>query len=342
MPARFILLLVLLLTGLQACDEKPNWHRTEKRLYHGIPVRVSFFPQNEGLASAVWSYLRSIDDVFNIYRADSELGRINRTKERNHISVSTELAQAIRLSKKIREQTAGAFDPTVGNLVQLWRKAARRGKPPQPQELDQALSSCGLEKVSLEENQLTIGNPDLQLDLGGMVKGMAVDEAVRMLKDGGARAALVQVGGETAAFGLSEKGRPHVIGVQHPRQLERIWTTVSNPDPLEGISISTSGNYRNPVVIDGKEFYHIVDPRTGQPVSVRVLSVSVVFPECGKNWLADALSTAFAVMGPDQAMPIAANLGGQTLFLLEVDGKIVERKSPGWDKLSPAVTRRSR
>jgi len=342
MPARLILLLVSLLASLQACEKKSTWYRAEERLYHGIPVMVSFAPRNNELASAVWGYLRSIDDVFNIYRADSELGRINRMKERNHIGVSSGLARAIRLSQKAHEQTAGAFDPTVGRVIHLWRNAAGRGEPPPPQELERALASRGLEKVILKGNRLTIENPDLQLDLGGMVKGMATDEAVRMLRAGGARAALVQVGGETAAFGISEKGRPHVIGVQHPLQLERIWTTVSTPDPLQGLSISTSGNYRNPVVIGGRKFYHIVDPRTGQPVNDRVLSVSVVFPECGKNWLADALSTAFAVLGPDQALPIAAKLGGQAMFLIEVDKKIVEKKSPEWDKLYPAVTRRSR
>jgi thiamine biosynthesis lipoprotein len=342
MNARLLLLLVSLLTGLQACEDKSSWYRADELLYHGIPVRVSFSPRNDELASEVWKYLRGIDDVFNIYRADSELGRINRTKERNHIAVSTQLARAIRLSKEVHGQTAGAFDPTVGRLVQLWKDAARRGEPPQTRELERALSSRGMEKVILEGNRLAFESPDIQLDLGGMVKGMAVDEAVRMLKAGGARAALVQVGGETAAFGITEKGRPHVIGLQHPRRLKRIWTSVSNPDPLKGLSISTSGNYRNPVVIGGKKYYHIVDPRTGQPVSDRVLSISVVFPDCGKNWLADALSTAFAVLGPDRAMPIAAKLGGQALFLLEVNGKIVERKSPGWDKLSPAVTRKRR
>jgi thiamine biosynthesis lipoprotein len=337
-----ILLLVSLLAGLQACEETSSWYRMEKRLYHGIPVRVSFAPKNDELASAVWKHLHSIDDVFNIYLTDSELGQINRAKKRKHIAVSPELARAISLSKKAHEQTAGAFDPTVGSLIRLWRNAARQGKPPQSRELNRALASCGLEKVVFEGNRITIENPDLQIDLGGMVKGMALDEAVRMIRAGGARAALVQIGGETAAYGVSEEDRPHVIGVQHPLQLEQIWTTVSAPDPLKGLSISTSGNYRNPVVIGGKNFYHIVDPRTGQPVNTHILSVSVAFTECGKNWLADALSTAFAVLGPEKAMPIAADSGGQVLFLIEEDGKIVERKSPGWDKLSPAVTRRNR
>lgn len=324
-----------LLAGLSACEEGSGWYRAEEKLYHGIPVRVSFAPKDDALAKKVWSYLRGVDGVFNVYRADSEVGRINIMEKRDGVVVSGDLACALRLSRLVFAKSAGAFDPTVGRLVQTWKQAAREGAIPAREKIEKALASCGLDKVTLRGERLSVASPGLRFDFGGLVKGLAVDRAIELLRAGGARAALVQIGGETAAFGLSERRAPHVIGIQHPEHLDRIRARISAPDPAAGISVSTSGNYRNPVVIDGKAFYHIVDPRTGRPADTRVLSVSVAFPQTGKNGLADGLTTACAVLGPERCLPVVTALGGQVLFLLEADDGITEQYSPGWDRFSP-------
>ena len=330
-----VVLGVALGAGLPACEEGTGWYRAEEKLYQGIPVRVGFEPKDDALASKVWAYLRGVDDVFNIYRDTSELGRINRMEERAGVAISEDLARALRLSRLVHRKTAGAFDPTVGRLVRLWKKAAREDEIPAQEKIEKALASCGLDKVTLRGDRLSVACPGLRFDFGGLVKGLAVDRAVDMLRAGGARAALVQIGGETAAFGLSPQQRPHVIGIQHPERLDRIRARISAPDPEAGVSVSTSGNYRNPVVIGGKAFYHIVDPRTGRPADTRVLSVSVAFPQTGKNGLADGLTTACAVLGPKRCLPVVTSLGGQVLFLLESDGGITEQRSPGWDRFSP-------
>lgn len=330
-----VVMAVALLAGLSACEEGSGWYRGKEKLYHGIPVRVGFAPEDDKLAAAVWEYLREVDDVFNVYRTDSQVGRINRMEKRDGVVIPEDLARALRLARLVHEKTAGAFDPTVGPLVSLWRKAAREGGLPTTEQVEQALAVCGLDKVSLRGDRLQVESPGLRFDFGGLVKGMAVDRVVGMLRAGGARAALVQIGGETAAFGLSARQQPHVIGIQHPKRLDRIWTRITAPDPEAGISVSTSGNYRNPVVIEGKDLYHIIDPRTGRPADTRVLSVSVVFPRAGKNGLADGLSTACAVMGPAHCLPVVDALGGRVLFLLESDTGITERQGAGWDRLAP-------
>jgi thiamine biosynthesis lipoprotein len=228
--------------------------------------------------------------------------------------------------------TGGAFDVTVRPLIQLWKQAAKTGQPPTAKQIKDTLARCGMKHLSLSGKRLTWTRPGAALDFGGIVKGMAVDEAIGMLRSANVRAALVQIGGETGAFGLSARNMPHVIGIQHPLDLDGLWTRVA--DPGSGLSISTSGNYRNPVRIGKRTYYHIVDPRTGQPVDTQVLSVSVLFPRTGQNGLADGLSTAGAVLGPEKTLDLVAQQGGQALVILRrPDGDVASYKTPGFGAL---------
>ena len=312
------------------CQRRPV--PTSRELYYGIPVTVRFSPTDDALARRAWEYLESVDDVFNDYRADSEVGRLNAAKGRRGLRVSDDLAEAIGLSMRVHEITGGAFDVSVGGFVRLWKKARKSGAPPPAEAIAAERSASGLDKVHLDGNTLTIDADGLRLDFGGIVKGIAVDRVVAMLKEAGVRGALVQVGGETACFGNSTRGRPHVVGVRHPLDVSGIWTTIT--DPGTGLSVATSGNYFSPIEIGGKRFYHIFDPRTGRPVSTSTLSVSVAFPETGMNGLADGLSTACAVLGPDAALALVEKLGGEALFLVDEGGEIRERKTRGWDALA--------
>ncbi|MHC4252874.1 MAG: FAD:protein FMN transferase, partial [Planctomycetota bacterium] len=199
---------------LPGCRKKQP---TVRELYYGIPVRVDFSPSNDELAREVWAYLEGVDDVFNGYRADSELGRLNSGlaagTPAGGISVSPDLAEALGLSVEAHGLTDGAFDITIRPLISLWRAAEKTKTPPSDAEVAAALARCGLGKVQFEDHRLTTTAPGVSLDFGGIVKGIAVDRAVAMLKAGGARSGIVQVGGETACWGISKRGRLHVVGV---------------------------------------------------------------------------------------------------------------------------------
>lgn len=342
-----------------ACSSKPvpgpasaGWYSETRELYFGIPVSVRFTPRDDELAARVWRKLERVDDVFNIYRPDSEVSRVNGAREPKALEVSLDLARALELSRRVHEETGGAFDVTVGGLVALWKEAAKTGRMPSADGIAEARALAGMIKhykisdSSLIVDPLFFVTPGATFDFGGIVKGMAVDDAIAALKEAGCTAALVQVGGETGAYGMSPRGRPHVIGVQNPLnplnplQATDIWTAVG--DPGTGISVATSGNYQQPIVIGGKVFYHIIDPRTGRPVDTHTLSVTVAFPETGKNGLADGLSTAGAVLGAEQAIPIIEKLGGEALFLVRTDGgEVREVKSGGWDALVYESARRT-
>jgi thiamine biosynthesis lipoprotein len=338
---------------MAGCREKQP---TFRELYYGIPVRVEFSPYNDSLAREVWEYLEGVDDVFNGYRADSEIGRLNaalggddHAEER---SVSPDLAEALRLSVEAHGVSEGAFDITVRPLINLWRAAEKTKLPPDDAEIAATLARCGFDKVLFEDGgadggaeggRLSTTVRGVSLDFGGIVKGIAVDRAVAMLQGGGATSGIVQVGGETACWGISKRGRSHIVGVRHPLaplDASALWTAVA--DQGDGLSCATSGNYFSPIVIGGKPYYHILDPRTGRPVDTRTLSVTVAFPRTGRNGLADALSTAGAVLGPERAVALAQQLGAEALVVYvesnaddAADAEPLEAKTPGWDALVP-------
>jgi thiamine biosynthesis lipoprotein len=327
---KYLLPLLLFLAGCSkpAPPSGPAWHDQSELLYYGIPVRVSFAPDSPSLASEIWAYLREVDDIFNDYRPDSEISRLNAGEEFVH---SAALIDALQTSQDAHRACGGAFDITVRPLRKLWRQAETTGKLPTQAEIAAALQHCGMRKVTVTDEQIELTD-GATLDLGGIIKGIALDRVYQMLVAGGTESALVQIGGETVTFGISQRGKPHAIGIQHPESLGELWTAVH--DPGTGFSLSTSGNYRQPIIIEGQTYYHIFDPRTGKPVPTPVLSVSIVVPKPGHNWLTDSLATAGAVLGPDRALKLITAQGAEALFLLREGDQIIERTTPGWDALT--------
>ncbi len=308
-----------------------NWYNEETLLFYGIPVTIKFYPDNQVLGQKIWDFLDEINKVFNDYNNTSEIGVINDRKSDDPIMVSLSLKEAITKSIEIYKQTDGTFDISVKSLKMLWQEKEKENVPPTENEIQSVLAYCGLDKVTLEDNVLKASSNDIKFDFGGIIKGIAVDSIISMLRKNDVKSALIQIGGETAVFGMSPQKRPFVIGIQDPENLNRHWNSVT--DQGNGLSISTSGNYRNPMQIGNKEYYHIIDPKSGWPVDNKILSVSVVFPSTGKNWLADSLTTASVVLGSIKAMPIIEQFGGEIFFLVDDQTTIREIKSKGWDYL---------
>lgn len=317
---------------MASCQQQTEpWSERAGPLYYNISASIKFSPADRTLADAVWRYLEDADNVFNDFRENSEIGRLNRMTDRRDVLLSDDLARAFRLALVEHPLTDGAFDVSLGPLRDLWRKAARDGVMPTDAAVQDTLSACGMKGVRLDGRSLSVDNPATRFDFGGL-KGVIVDRAMEMLRAHGVRAALVQIGGETAAFGLSAKGKTHLVGIQHPLDLQKLYTSVR--DPGTGLSLSTSGNYRQPLMIGNKAYYHIFDPRTGRPVDTHVLSVTVAFLTPDKTGMADALCKAGAVLGADAALPLIEKQGGEALFLLSTEsGGIREQATKGWRQL---------
>jgi thiamine biosynthesis lipoprotein len=309
-------------------NESGKWYQEVRDLYYGLPVQVQYYPENAELTERVWSYLESIDAVFNDYKKESEISAINRRNAAGEVMLSPMLADAFAKARRAWQLSEGVFDVTCAPLRNLWRQAEKQGGIPSDAEIAKVRERCGLNLIEQNGNRLTLLKAGVQFDFGGIVKGIIADRVIEMLKEGGAQSALVQIGGETSAFGLSPKDRPFRIAIQHPEIPDSTWYVIQ--DRGTGLSASTSGNYENPITINGREFYHILDTRTGRPAKTEIMSVSIVFPETGKNWLADTLSTTGVLLEPEKTFGIVQRLGGEAMFLIREDGKIREVSSPGW------------
>ncbi len=307
-------------------EQSRAWYNEQRLLYFGIPVQVRFRhpdPEPERtrvLAQKAWAYLERIDTHFNDYQADSEIARINAINqdEAAVVQISEQMRQVLQQAQSLHVLSAGAFDITLGPLRRLWKEAAAQKQFPSEAAIREAQRQTGMQHLYIEGDRLSVLQAGLCLDVGGMIKGFAVDSVMEMLIEAGVEDALVQVGGETACMGLSQRGKAHVFAVPDPRKPEQAIQIIQ--DPGTGYSGCTSGNYRQPIIIDGKPYYHIFDPRTGMPSTCRVLSVSVVFPETGRNALADALATAGVVMGAEKILPLVHALGGACLVYMQ-DGE---------------------
>jgi thiamine biosynthesis lipoprotein len=318
----------------QGCDvatrsKGTRWYSETRDLYYGIPVQIRYFPENEQLSQRVWSYLESIDGIFNDFKEQSEISAINRRDAAGDVTLSPMLADAFDKARQAWRLSEGVFDITCAPIRKLWRQAEKTESLPTDAEVAAVRECCGMNLTEQNGDRLMLLRAGVQFDFGGIVKGMIADHVIGMLKEGGARSALVQIGGETAAFGLSQKNRPFRIAVQHPENRDGMWCVIQARGG--GLSTSTSGNYEQPIMINGQEFYHIMDPRTGYPAKTDIFSVSIAFPETGKNWLADALSTTGVILGPEKTFEIVKQLGGEAMFLIRENGNIRETTSSGWE-----------
>jgi len=311
-------------------EPKQAWYSESRDLYYDLPVRVSYFPADEALSRRVWHYLEQADAQFNDYRADSEIAKINALSSPQEVTLSPALADAFGKSKKAYGYSHGLFDITSAPIRNLWKAGAEQGRLPSTEEVAAVQQRCGFQKVELEGRQLRLTQVGMQFDFGGIIKGILIDQVMEMLKAGGATSALVQISGETAAFGPSPKKRPYRIAVPNPHDTGQVWCVIHGPKGE--LSGSTSGNYEMPISIGGEKYYHIFDPRTGKPAPTAVASVSVVFPETGKNWMADSLTTTGVLLGPEETIRMVESFGGEALFIIWENGVLKEVKSTGWDR----------
>lgn len=321
----------------------PAWASDEREVFHGIAARVQFeVPPGvrpEVLLRGLWAEFDRVDRVANPFDPDSEVGRLNAAVKAHPVQVSSELFELLELSWWAFRETDGAFDPTVWPLERLWREAASRGRAPEPPEIRGVLVRVGMWRVhwSPDRKGVFFDRPDMALDFGGIAKGYVVDRVARMLESAGVRSYLVQCGGEVAVLGRSPRGTPWSVGVRNPFRPRAALGVLSGPDRL---SVSTSGPTEQPLRVGDRLVHHILDPRTGQPAPLSVVSVTVVVRGTGPgNARADALSTALSVLGPERGIEVLSAVpGADALFLVPgPDGALVEVQTPGLSGLYRAL-----
>lgn len=271
-------------------------------------------------ARAAFDRIAKLDDIMSDYRANSELMSLCRAAGGPPVKVSEDLFRVLNLSQQLAKQTDGAFDVTVGPLTRIWRRARRQRQMPDPEDLARALSLVGLDKLRLDAEAWTaqLLRPGMLLDLGGIAKGYAADEALAVLKRHGIRSALVAAGGDIAVSKPPPGREGWRIGIA---SLEAPNKSRARYLKLRDSAVSTSGDGEHYVEIDGKRYSHIVDPRTGLGLEGRS-GVTVVARNATTS---DSLATAVSVLGPQRGREvIRATRGAAMLFVRATDNGIEE------------------
>ncbi len=280
--------------------------------------------QTEALQAEVDQRLKEVNRQMSHYQPDSELSQFNRAPAQAPFKISPDFARVLRLSLDLNRRSGGAFDPTLGPVINLWgfgEKTDVRKTPPAAQ-LREALKRTGCQHLSLTaRNELVKDIPDLQLNLSAIAKGFGVDEMAQVLRLHGLTNLYVSISGEVFALGHNAKGQKWQIGVSTPVLDWRSGDPMAGVLSLSGQAVSTSGDYQKYFVDDkGRRLCHIFDPKTGQPVQHNLGSVSVVADNC---MTADALSTTLFVLGPKEGLRfIETWTNAAALFIVrEPDGQ---------------------
>jgi len=319
----------------------------------GVPFRIVLYardqPAANAAAAAAFKRIARLNDILSDYEMDSELSQLSRTAgEGKAIKVSDDLWKVLERAQRLARRTDGAFDVTVGPYTSLWRKARRERRLPAKHLLDETRAAVGYEKLQLDPNHRTakLLVPGMRLDLGGIAKGYAVDEALDILRAQGIKSALVAGSGDLA---MSDPP-PGKKGWR----IEVAPLDVTNAPPLRFVllanaAIATSGDIFQRLEIDGKRYSHIVDPRTGLGLTDHSL-VTVIARDC---LTADSLATAVSVLGPSQGLQLIGETPGAAAHIVESQGKRLRKSSPAilrssakpgaphpWSILNKTVARR--
>lgn len=251
--------------------------------------------------------------------AASDVCRINQQAGIAPVHVDPDTLAMLLLAKKYCELSGGAFDVTIGPLMDLWG-FGKKPHIPSPDQIQSALAFVGSRDLLLDEKKQTafLRRLGMKLDLGAIAKGYATEKALHALKNAGINKALIDAGGNIRVLGKNLRNSPWRIGIKDPRKSDGIVAILS----LEDAAAVTSGDYYRFFEVDGKRYHHILDPRTGYPAGEN-MAVTAITPDAG---LADILSTVFFVLPPETALKMAARIGGD-VFIVTADRRILHTPS---------------
>ncbi len=279
--------------------------------------------------------LNDVNAKMSTYLPDSELSRFNALVSNEWFEISAETQTVIGEALRIAVLSGGAFDPTVGPLVELWGFGAKgdRFDPPADSEIESLLQQVGFEKIGLRRENPAVrkSKKALAIDLSAIAKGYAVDRIANYLAEQGIKHYMVEVGGEVRASGHNGQKQVWRIAVENPGISERPDSPmVTRVLPLLDLAMATSGTYRNYFDAQGKRYSHTLNPNTGRPIEHNTVSVSVFHPSC---MTADALATALLVLGAEQGLDLAEEQGLAALFLEQNGDKIEPLASTAFQSL---------
>lgn len=273
----------------------------------GVQVRLVVYAKDETTArdacKAAFERVADLEDVMSDYRPDSELMRLCTKSGQGAVKVSDDLFRVLAYAQEVSEKSNGAFDVTVGPVVALWRTARKTKALPSDAELKAALAKVGWRNVRLDPKAQTVEllKPGMKLDLGGIAKGYAGDEAIKVLRDKGIKSALFEAGGDIVASDAPPRTQGWQIELPEGESDAPKTLTIKNQ------AVSTSGDTVQYVEINGRRYSHVVDPHTGLGLSEHFISTVIA----DRGLTSDPLSKVGTILGLEQGKPIVESFGAK-------------------------------
>jgi thiamine biosynthesis lipoprotein len=292
----------------------------------GTLATLTATARDEATAAAAveagYTRLEDVNRLMSDYVSDSEIGRLNALPVGERLSLSSETLRCLQRAIEVSQISGGAFDVTCRPLISLWKSAGRAGRLPADEALVQVRGLIGTDKIVLDVAAGTAARTadGVQVDLGGIAKGHALDLAGAAMRSAGAASALVDVGGDVLAVGVNQAGKPWRVGIKHPFR-GGIYAVLE----LSDRAVATSGAQQRFYEIDGQRYSHIIDPRSGWPAG-QAPSVTVIAAD---GITADAWATVFSVLTIDEGRRLIASGRVPELEVLWIagpaDAPVVER-----------------
>ncbi len=315
MSNRFLILLISIL-ALASCKPKPadvlvKFAGDTQGTYYAITY---YEQEGKNYQSGIDSLLKSFDQSASLWVPSSVISRINN----NDTSIKTDSAfrELFRLSKEVYQQTGGAFDPTVGPLVNAWGFGFTDSMHIDQHVIDSLLPLIGFNKVKLSGNKIIKEDPRIHFDFDAIAQGYAVDLVGKYLESKNITNYLIDIGGEILGKGKKPDGELWKVGIERPKDNAAYGEGLKAILHLHDMALSTSGSYRKFYIKNGVRYSHTIDPKTGYPVQHTLLSVSVLANDCVT---ADAYATAFMVLGVDQSKNFLAEHKGLEAYFIFSD-----------------------
>lgn len=310
--------LTISLTLLAGCQPSGPEILRRTQFIMGTLIEITLIAQdNEATAEAIrgaFEEMQRIEKLMSRRIEGSEVWHVNKRAGKSSAVVGGDLFSVVRVALEISHLSDGAFDITVGSLIRLWDRCRKEGRVPSRQEMTESLDLVGFRDLEIDEQKesLFLKREGMEVVLGGIAKGYAVDQAVRVLQDRGYRNFIVNAGGDLRTEG-TKFGAPWVVGIQDPRDKSKMRATME----LTESAVATSGDYERFFIVDGVRYHHILDPLTGFPAR-KCRSVTILHNEV--IW-ADALATATFVLGPERGMALVEKLPDAEVLIIDSSGK---------------------
>ena len=280
----------------------------------GTTYQVKYISETVvNLQDEIDSILQDFNASLSTYIYDSEISRFNQGTL--HKYERPYFYEILQKSQTIYNETSGAFDPTVMQLVNAWGFGPENSAVPPGNVVDSLLQTVGFDSIFFDDLAVCKLRKNTQLDFSAIAKGYAVDVLMAYLQAQGLEHIFVEIGGEIAAAGRNQESKPWAVYIERPDENKR---SVQALVTLENLAIATSGNYRNFYIKDGQKYAHTISPFTGFPVQHSLLSVSVFAPDCAT---ADGYATAFMVMGLEKAQEIVEQTDQLEAYFVYSDDK---------------------